>query len=342
MPPRATKKHVPRLVSVLPDVNQRDYAFVRQVIAGVKGPFIDNVVTNCRIHVEPNIDEAPLAFNIRDAAWRLMGKHDPTKFKASASFRLSVDPSLTGLVFPSECVVMTGVRCEELVLTAALRIARYYSSVYQRICRLVSYQINNTHAVFDMGYPLDLRGIHAACPHSFHHTSRIKCVILKIQVPYHAPPPLPTGPFYHVVQQNISTPIPPAAAAAPAPTPPVSKKKPPRTKANRKSGTTKAVKRKAPEAAEATATATPPPEPILKRRRVVYQGTTHLETTTTKKKQKTPTAAAAARKRVKNPDDIAVTIWESGFVGIMARNEDQLFRATSRLAVFLAQYTMKT
>ena len=327
MPPRVSAKHVPHLVSVLPDVHQRDYAFVRKVIAGVKGPFIDNVVTNCRIHVEEDIDEAPLAFNIRDAAWRLVGKHDPAKFRASASFRLSVDPSLTGLVFPSECVVMTGVRCEELVLTAALRIARYYSSVYQRICRLVSYKINNTHAVFDMGYPLDLQAIHAACPHSFHHTSRIKCVILKIQVPYHAPPPVPTGPFYHVVQQSISAPIPQAAAAATAATPKAKTK----TKPTVQTASRRPQKRRAAAAAE---------EPTAsKRQRVVYQGTTQLETRTG---SRDTGGHNNTRKRPKNPDDIAVTIWGSGFVGIMARNEDQLFRATSRLAIFLAQYTMKS
>jgi len=209
------------------------------------------------------------------------------------------------------------VRCEELVLSAALRMARYYSKIYQRVCRLTSYQINNVHGVIDMGYPLDLAAIHAACPNSYYRNQRIKCVIMRIQVPRVVPPPPGGCPLSHVIQHSIDH----LASMRPAPPPPVPALAP----------------RKKRTRSEALPAEDEEEEESRKRRKksVVYT-VADLEVNTTTVKH------PSIRKPPKDPNSVAVNIWASGCVGLMARNEAQIMAAAHELAAVLAHFTMGT
>lgn len=311
-------------VCVLPAISQRDEAFVRQVITGVKGPFIDNVVTNCIVHVTKNLDEAEAPFNIQDMAWRLAGKHDPKQFKASTSIRLHEDPSGTYLMFPSECMVMTGIRCPELVLAAATRITRYYTEIYARPCRLVAYQVNNVHGVIDMGHPLDLEAIHATLPNSYHQTTFIKCVIFSFEVRHKV---AEQDPVYSM--QFLAEPVSQTGEEAKTPhhKTTAAVKQPARKKRKVSAGTAE-QKEQYEEDAHGV-------HVVEYRRHKNNSVFTSAQLEVVHKAKKT-----LSRKKPKDPNYVAINVWESGRVGIMGRTEEHLIDAASQLAVFLAQFTM--
>lgn len=345
----------PVRVSPLPRVSQRAPAFVRQVLAGVRGPFVDNVVTNCIIRVSRDTEERQGAFNIQDLAWRLVGKRDPLKFRASTTVRLHGDPSATYLMFPSECIVMTGVRCPELVLCAALRIARYYSSVFRRGCHLEAYRVNNVHGVINMGYPLDLMGLHKAVAHSLYHSTNIKCVIFTISVPFKPNVPPTKAAMYHLLEPvTLPAPdyMPTAAHATPAGDDPPAKE-PPRKKRR---------KRASVEETEENYCATDAPDaplpllaksntrpssraPATKRTRdKVAHGWSNMGSVFTTAQievfDKVEQTVTGARKKPKDPNHIAVNVWESGKVGLTGRSEEHLFAAAVELSVLLAEFTL--
>lgn len=315
----------------LPRLSQRDPSFALKVIEGMKGPFVDNVVTKCTIQITGSPDEPPSApFNIHDLAWRLAGKHDPKKFRASTSIRLHEDPSSTYLMFPSQKMVMTGVRCPELLLAAASRITRFYSQTYHRLCRIVAYQVNNVHGVIDMGHPLDLDAIHRALPQSYRQPSNIKCVIFKISVPYKPPRPDPPAPPMSHLLWPVEDPLsqaPSAAVVEPA------KKRVDTQPRKRRRGAQGAVFADEVRAEEELGDMLEfeKPQP-----RSVYTTAT-VEVFTRPRKAG---AKAATRKKPKDPNHVAVNVWESGRVCILGRTEEHLCDAAIQLAAFLAQFTM--
>lgn len=351
-------------INKLPRVSLRDPHFVRKVLAGVQGPFVDNVVTNCTLSTQHDVMEHKQTFDISRLAWQLGGKHDPKQFKASTSIRLFGDPSGTYLMFPSECMVMTGVRCPELVLKAALCVTRFYSERYGRICHLRSYQGNNVHGVINMKHPLDLETMHSLMGNSYYRATAIKCVIFKIPVPLREPPVVPTPPMGHLLwptpvpdygpdvvwerQQQLEKDI--AAVEA------ESIKKAKAAKAKAKVNPNKRKRAAMMEAAvvgseiqaeemlgdiDANASAVVPPpsayRPVIGR--AVYT-TASLEAKTPAAKR--PKLAPNHRKKAKDPTEVAVNVWQSGKVGLLGRNEQHLVDAAFLLAPFFAQFTMRT
>lgn len=335
------------LISALPRVSLREPAFVAQVSAGIKGPFVDNVVTDCAIEVTNDVFERKRAsIDIQELAWRLVGKHDPGQFKASTSVRLHGDPSGTYLLFPSERMVMTGVRCPELVLTAALRIVRLYSYVYGRICRLKSYHINNVHGVINMGYPLDLRLLHQKVTNSYHQPTDIKCVIFSFPIPLRPAPP-ETIPSMHHMLTSPPTPDFEARAYRPAEGPPEETHGEEETKTAARPRKRRRVSRAVfvedvlSEEAEGDV-------PLPKRRKRpakssgVYTVVDLERNTAVTKKPKAPAAANNNnnRKRPKDPTRITASVWETGRVGILGRSEEHLMDAAIQLGALLAHFTM--
>lgn len=336
-----SKKKKQNTLCELPIINQRDPAFVRQVIAGLQGPWIDNVVTNCKLRIDHNVDEDKAPLNIQDAAWRLAGKHDPKQFKASTSVRLYEDPSGTYLMFPSECMVMTGVRCPELVLSAALRITRYYSQVYQRLCHLEAYQVNNVHGVINIGYPLDLDGLHKVLPQSLLQPTSIKCLIFKIEVPFRKPPDEGPAPLQHMLRP-IEIPDLPPRRPRPLPTSAAEETdEPPRKRRKKKkSGNFEitAVYEDDVKAREELGDAG-----FIEQKKK-YNGpvftTSQIEVFTSRPTAPTATVITPTRKKPKNPNHAAINVWQSGKVGILGRTEEHLFDAAVKLVRLLAQFTM--
>ena len=323
-------------ISALPRVSLREPAFVAQVSEGIRGPFVDNVVTDCAIEVTNDVFERKHAsMDIQDLAWRLAGKHDPKQFKASASVRLHGDPSGTYLLFPSERMVMTGVRCPELVLTAALRIVRLYSYVYGRICRLKSYHINNVHGVINMGYPLDLRLLHQKVTNSYHQPTNIKCVIFSFPVPLRTAPP-ETLPAMHHMLESPPTPDFESRRYTPAEGNEETEEEK-TTRPRKRRRISRAVFAADVLSEEAAGDADAPP---LKRKRPAKAGVhtvVDLERhTLTQKNPKAP----SNRKRPKDPTKITASVWETGRVGILGRSEDHLMDAAVQLGSLLAQFTM--
>lgn len=341
-------------VSDLPKLNLRDPEFVRHVIEGMKGPFVDNVVTDCVIRVTNDVFERKRqGIDIQDLAWRLAGKHDPKQFKASTSVKLHGDPSGTYLLFPSECMVMTGVRCPELVLTAALHIARLYSHIYGRVCRLEAYNINNVHGVIMMGYPLDLNLLHQKLPNSYRQPTNIKCVIFRLNVPLRKPTEPRVPPMGHMLLPtaapdfgSISTilqPINPEDVVA-------AETAAKQVKKNKK---TKAKKRKHAETLlpngeldEELNDVNIVPTSAKKKRKLKQEShrggiytVANLETQTLTTIQP-KTTGGGSRKRPKNPNHVAVNVWESGKVVMLGRSEEHLIDAAIQLGALLAQVTM--
>ena len=341
-----------RVVTTLPRVSLRAPEFVRHVIAGMKGPFVDNVVTDCTIEVTHDVFEWPRgSLDIHDLAWRLAGKHDPKKFNASASVRLHADPSGTYLLFPSENMVMTGVRCPELVLTAALRIVRYYSQMYGRICRLKSLHINNVHGVIMMGYPIDLELLHRMVPNSYRQPTNIKCVIMRLDVPLRSAPEITMPPMGHMLRP---TPTPDFGCVKTlnelemdhATKQPARKRRKVSTGRPRVSEAVMNQDWEAIEDEEAAFSATQLFRKVARKGRMAVKYTVsgaELEQTAeaaTADKKKTKKPAGAGRKRVKNPNHVAVNVWESGKVVMLGRSEEHLIDAATELGRLLAEFTM--
>lgn len=334
------------LISALPRVSLREPAFVAQVSEGIKGPFVDNVVTDCAIEVTNDVFERKRAsIDIQELAWRLAGKHDPGQFKASTSVRLHGDPSGTYLLFPSERMVMTGVRCPELVLTAALRIVRLYSYVYGRICRLKSYHINNVHGVINMGYPLDLRLLHQKVTNSYHQPTDIKCVIFSFPIPLRPAPP-ETIPSMHHLLTSPPAPDFEARAYQPAENPPPDDASVEETKTStrprKRRRTSRAVFVEDVLSEEAEGDALPAPS---KRKRPNKSGGVYTvmdleRNTIVTKKKPSVTGSNNNRKRPKDPTRITASVWETGRVGILGRSEEHLMDAAIQLGALLAHFTM--
>lgn len=356
-------------VSDLPKLNLRDPEFVRHVIEGMKGPFVDNVVTDCVIRVTNDVFERKRqGIDIQDLAWRLAGKHDPKQFKASTSVRLHGDPSGTYLLFPSECMVMTGVRCPELVLTAALRIARLYSHIYGRVCRLEAYNINNVHGVIMMGYPLDLNLLHEKLPNSYRQPTNIKCVIFRLNVPLRKPTEPRVPPMGHMLLPTAAPdfgstalqPINPEDAVVVAAETAAQQAK----KKKKQQQKTKTKKRKHTETLlhngeldeELNDVNVVPNKSTTtnakKKRKLKHEShrgggiytVANLETQTLTTKTITTTtggkSGGGSRKRPKNPNHVAVNVWESGKVVMLGRSEEHLIDAAIQLGELLAQVTM--
>lgn len=183
-----------RIDTAFPRVQFRGKDHVAQVTAGVRGPHIDNIVSTCKI-------EIGIPINVVDIARRLVGKHQPVEFKADASIHLGpAHGSSTHLIFPSGRMVMTGVRCEGMVMAAAYRFAQYFTQVYQVRCTVSRCIITNMHAVFHMGYPLNLEELHAVYGRASYWKDKIKCLVMKL----------------HLIDPNTTT-ASPAAEDAPPP-----------------------------------------------------------------------------------------------------------------------------
>lgn len=183
-----------RIDTAFPRAQFRGKDHVAQVLAGVRGPHIDNIVSTCKI-------ELGIPINVADIARRLVGKHQPVEFKADASIHLGpAHGSSTHLIFPSGRMVMTGVRCEGMVMAAAYRFAQYFTQVYQVRCTVSRCIITNMHAVFHMGYPLNLEELHAVYGRASYWKDKIKCLVMKL----------------HLVDPNTTT-ASPAAEDAPPP-----------------------------------------------------------------------------------------------------------------------------
>lgn len=183
-----------RIDTAFPRAQFRGKDHVAQVLAGVRGPHIDNIVSTCKI-------ETNIPINVADIARRLVGKHQPVEFKADASIHLGpAHGSSTHLIFPSGRMVMTGVRCEGMVMAAAYRFVQYFTQVYQANATVSRCIITNMHAVFHMGYPLNLEELHAVYGRASYWKDKIKCLVMKL----------------HLVDPNTTT-ASPAAEDAPPP-----------------------------------------------------------------------------------------------------------------------------
>jgi TATA-box binding protein (TBP) (component of TFIID and TFIIIB) len=192
--PRKKLTAADRIDTAFPRTQFRGKDHVAQVLAGVRGPHIDNIVSTCKI-------ETTIPINVADIARRLVGKHQPVEFKADASIHLGpAHGSSTHLIFPSGRMVMTGVRCEGMVMAAAYRFVQYFTQKYQVNATVSRCIITNMHAVFHMGYPLNLEELHAVYGRASYWKDKIKCLVMKL----------------HLIDPNTTT-ASPAAEDAPPP-----------------------------------------------------------------------------------------------------------------------------
>lgn len=168
-----------RIDTAFPRVRLRDAEYVARVLAGVGGPYIDNIVTTCKLDL--------CGVSAADLAHRLVGKHKPDEFKADASIHLGPGHcSATYLMFPTRgngCMIMTGVRTPGLVMAAAYRLVKYFSermNVRSSISRCV---ITNMHAVFYMNYPIHLEELMQVYPRATYYKDVIKCLVMPLHIP---------------------------------------------------------------------------------------------------------------------------------------------------------------
>lgn len=117
---------------------------------------VDNVVCTFSINKRPNLKK--MALYMRN---KLQCKFNPSKFAAMGIiFDAPGLPKITALLFSTSNVVLTGPKSEEFARCSAY-VLNYFLNIHLGIhSDVVNFQIRNIVSHFNLGYEIDLEGLH--------------------------------------------------------------------------------------------------------------------------------------------------------------------------------------